>query len=331
MMRILLFALSCWVAASSAVLALSLEELEQDRQRRVKEIRLTGHEVFSAGELLSVLLTKERAWYLPRRERPVCDPVTFRADTERLRRFYEAHGYYQAHVTYELHVDESGALVTLEIHVDENRPVIVAEVAVAVADAPAASGQATEPGMSPGAIAAALRGQLALHPGAIFTEEAYHQSEQIIRNFFLQRGHAHVQTTRRAEVDLDQRQVSVRYTADPGPRAVFGETRIEGTEDVDPYLVWRELVSQAGEQFSEGSVELRRPPWRALTGALFLDFGQVALDAVDMPIDDLEFAAGVGVSYATPVGPLRLDIGFPFDPPRGDQAWQLHFSIGQFF
>jgi translocation and assembly module TamA len=51
----------------------------------------------------------------------------------------------------------------------------------------------------------------------------------------------------------------------------------------------------------------------------------------DLPADDLEFAAGIGVLYTTPIGPLRLDLGFPFDPPRGDQSWQLHFSIGQFF
>ncbi|MGH8514175.1 MAG: BamA/TamA family outer membrane protein [Gammaproteobacteria bacterium] len=33
----------------------------------------------------------------------------------------------------------------------------------------------------------------------------------------------------------------------------------------------------------------------------------------------------------TPVGPLRLDLGFPFNPPPDDAAWQVHFSIGQFF
>jgi translocation and assembly module TamA len=81
----------------------------------------------------------------------------------------------------------------------------------------------------------------------------------------------------------------------------------------------------------EGSIELRRPLWRQLGGAVFLDFGQVSLKARDFIMDDLQFAAGVGVWYPTAVGPLRLDMGFPFHAPRGDQAWQLHFSIGQFF
>ena len=33
----------------------------------------------------------------------------------------------------------------------------------------------------------------------------------------------------------------------------------------------------------------------------------------------------------SPVGPLRLDVGFPFERPPGDAGWQVYFSIGQFF
>jgi len=80
----------------------------------------------------------------------------------------------------------------------------------------------------------------------------------------------------------------------------------------------------------EGSVELRRAIWQALGGALFVDFGQVSLDR-DIPVGDLDFSAGPGVSYDTPVGPLRLDVGFPFDPPDGDSWFAVHFSIGAFF
>jgi outer membrane protein assembly factor BamA len=86
-----------------------------------------------------------------------------------------------------------------------------------------------------------------------------------------------------------------------------------------------------GLSLVEGSIELRRPIWGALGGALFLDFGQVSTRRFQFPVDDLRFAAGVGVSYLTPVGPLRLDLGFPFRPPRGDRAWQIHFSVGAFF
>jgi outer membrane protein assembly complex protein YaeT len=86
-----------------------------------------------------------------------------------------------------------------------------------------------------------------------------------------------------------------------------------------------------GLSLIEGSLELRRPIWRELSGAVFVDFGQVSLRPFDVPIDNVQFSSGVGFSYATPIGPLRLDIGFPFNPPRGDRPWQIHFSIGAFF
>ena len=86
-----------------------------------------------------------------------------------------------------------------------------------------------------------------------------------------------------------------------------------------------------GRSLVEGSLELRRQFSEKIGGALFLDFGQVSRRSFDLPFDDLRYAAGFGVRYTTPVGPVRLDLGFPFSPPRGDQPWQVHFSIGQFF
>lgn len=86
-----------------------------------------------------------------------------------------------------------------------------------------------------------------------------------------------------------------------------------------------------GRSLIEGSFELRQQFWEKIGGALFVDFGQVSLRSFDLPVDDLRFSAGFGVRYATPVGPLRLDVGFPFRPPRGDRAWQIHFSLGPSF
>lgn len=86
-----------------------------------------------------------------------------------------------------------------------------------------------------------------------------------------------------------------------------------------------------GLSLIEGSVELRRPVWKALSGAVFVDFGQLEARAYDIPIDALRFAAGFGLGYATRFGPIQLHVGFPFDPPSDDDRWQLHFSVGQFF
>src|SRR5438093_8095630 len=86
-----------------------------------------------------------------------------------------------------------------------------------------------------------------------------------------------------------------------------------------------------GRTLAEASVELRHPITEKLGAAVFLDGGQVNLQSFDFPIDSLRYGAGFGVRYRSPVGPLRVDLGFPFQPPDGDQRWQVHVSLGSKF
>jgi outer membrane protein assembly complex protein YaeT len=110
-----------------------------------------------------------------------------------------------------------------------------------------------------------------------------------------------------------------------------------GEGSVRGYGYWRlgpkstANVPLGGLSDIEGSIELRRQLWGNLGGALFLDCGQLSLHPYDLPVSNLRFGAGPALSYMTPVGPIRIDLGIPFRKPKGDQAWQVYFSIGQFF
>jgi outer membrane protein assembly complex protein YaeT len=86
-----------------------------------------------------------------------------------------------------------------------------------------------------------------------------------------------------------------------------------------------------GRSIVESSVELQHPITEKIGWALFLDAGQISLDSYDFPIGDLQYGTGFGVRYKSPVGPLRLDIGFPVQPRPGDARWQVHVSVGQAF
>ena len=86
-----------------------------------------------------------------------------------------------------------------------------------------------------------------------------------------------------------------------------------------------------GLSLIEGSLELRRPLWRSLGGVIFLDFGQLSTNAYKLRVGSLQYGSGLGITYATPVGPVAFDIGFPLVTPPGDQSWQLYFSVGQYF
>jgi translocation and assembly module TamA len=86
-----------------------------------------------------------------------------------------------------------------------------------------------------------------------------------------------------------------------------------------------------GLSLIETAVELRHPLVWNLSGAVFFDCGQVSVHSFDIPVDSLQCGYGPAVSLDTPVGPARVDIGFPTKTPRGDPNYQFYFSIGQFF
>lgn len=73
---------------------------------------------------------------------------------------------------------------------------------------------------------------------------------------------------------------------------------------------------------------------------LFGDFGVVPFidvgNAYDSTTPDLQeklrAAAGIGLRYLTPIGPIRADIAFPLNRRRGiDDGFQFYFSLGQAF
>jgi outer membrane translocation and assembly module TamA len=86
-----------------------------------------------------------------------------------------------------------------------------------------------------------------------------------------------------------------------------------------------------GNSLIEGSTELRFPIVGQLWGALFLDFGNVFSPPFTYRLDDLRYTAGPGIRYMTPIGPIRLDIGFIIDPRSNEDVARLEFSIGQAF
>lgn len=61
----------------------------------------------------------------------------------------------------------------------------------------------------------------------------------------------------------------------------------------------------------EGNMELRFPVWGdKLRGAAFVDFGQVWSEAMKLRPADLVWTPGAGLRYFSPIGPIRVDLGY---------------------
>ncbi|HTM24514.1 MAG TPA: BamA/TamA family outer membrane protein [Vicinamibacterales bacterium] len=94
-----------------------------------------------------------------------------------------------------------------------------------------------------------------------------------------------------------------------------------------------------GHTMVDSSVEVRAPLWGNLTGVLFADAGNVWNNAWDFNLNDLRYDVGPGLRYATPIGPLRVDLGYQLNPIPGllingkpePRRFRIHFSIGQAF
>ncbi|AGC47622.1 OMP85 family outer membrane protein [Myxococcus stipitatus DSM 14675] len=91
-------------------------------------------------------------------------------------------------------------------------------------------------------------------------------------------------------------------------------------------------ASQGGELFTLGKAELRLPALASVDLGLFLEAGNLWLDRTRMDLERLRYAAGVGLRYVTPVGPLAFDVGFNLKPDEeiNEAQTQFHFSIGTF-
>ena len=84
------------------------------------------------------------------------------------------------------------------------------------------------------------------------------------------------------------------------------------------------------------NAELRAPYWKGLGLVGFVDAGNVYRRAADIDLSDLRVATGFGLRYRSPIGPLRIDLGFKVNPQllasgSRERRSIVHISLGQAF
>jgi len=81
----------------------------------------------------------------------------------------------------------------------------------------------------------------------------------------------------------------------------------------------------------ELGAEIRARIWGDIGGVLFAEAGSVGVEGFPDFNEGVQFAAGFGLRYFSPAGPIRVDLAFPLNGRDADDAFQLYFSIGQAF
>ncbi|MBI4251710.1 MAG: outer membrane protein assembly factor BamA [Candidatus Tectomicrobia bacterium] len=79
------------------------------------------------------------------------------------------------------------------------------------------------------------------------------------------------------------------------------------------------------------SFELAHPFIGPTQLAAFIDAGNIWGTSNAFDLSDLRYGAGFGLRFITPIGPIRIDIGYKIDKKSGERPRELHFGVGAAF
>ncbi|MCX8072179.1 MAG: outer membrane protein assembly factor BamA [Candidatus Binatia bacterium] len=65
-----------------------------------------------------------------------------------------------------------------------------------------------------------------------------------------------------------------------------------------------------------------------LKGVVFFDAGNAFLASRGIDLGEMRLASGAGIRWLSPIGPLRIEVGFPLNPRVGDDRQTVMFSFG---
>ena len=91
---------------------------------------------------------------------------------------------------------------------------------------------------------------------------------------------------------------------------------------------------QLERQANYGNIELTFPILQeaGVKGVVFFDYGNAYGESEKM-FSSFRMSYGAGIRWASPIGPLRLEYGFPINPRAGIDSnnGRFEFSIGSLF
>jgi outer membrane protein insertion porin family len=120
----------------------------------------------------------------------------------------------------------------------------------------------------------------------------------------------------KSAVPIDERY----FLGGPGTVRSFQERRLG--------IAPNQSFPQGGSAYSLFNAEADFPLWNRLRGALFFDAGSLSPEGGGIPTDGFRKAVGLGIRYALPVGPIRLDVGFNPKPTATESWGAAHLSFG---
>ena len=70
---------------------------------------------------------------------------------------------------------------------------------------------------------------------------------------------------------------------------------------------------------------------KSVRASVFVDAGQIQCDGSQMVAESFRYSAGVGVSWNSPIGPLKFSYAIPLNEKPGDRVQNFQFQVGSVF
>jgi translocation and assembly module TamA len=107
-----------------------------------------------------------------------------------------------------------------------------------------------------------------------------------------------------------------------------GSVRGYSYQEISPYNAANEATG--GRSYVVSSLEARVKITDTIGLVPFVDAGVVSSNLAP-DFSDIRAGAGIGIRYATPFGPLRLDVAMPLQKYEGGSSFGIYAGIGQSF
>jgi outer membrane protein assembly factor BamA len=171
------------------------------------------------------------------------DRFVLERDLSRIERYYRARGYYEAQVRAGRAMPRKDHTVRVEIVVSEGEPTRIRKVELKWRDwrLPAAEGV-----MKP-VLEAKDEG---LQVNALLDEDTYDTTKKNLIRAMTDNGFPYADVSGQIDVDLPRHKADVTFTVELGPKATFGDIKIEGLGELPEKRVREKLDFKKGDMFS---------------------------------------------------------------------------------
>ncbi len=230
-------------AADSSQTPPSPEAAAEEEPWRIQAVDFLGLQNITREQALTVMETKPAASLLFSRD-PQLEASRLERDCQRLARLYQEFGFFEAKISFHLDRDEASRKVSVTFTVVEGRPTQISGVEILLpegGDAPYWRQQ--------------VQKVLAVAPGQRFSLEAYERSKTAITRLLNSQAHPMHKLVGQVRVYQAERRAQVVFQLDPGPRVLFGSSRVSGQEHVDSTFVLREVTYVRGQPYSQEALE----------------------------------------------------------------------------